>query len=162
MSLPIREDLRGLTPYGAPQLEVAVRLNTNENSYPLPDDVVDGVEKALAGVLRDLNRYPDRDAVALRADLAAYLGHEAQARPVFGNLGPEMSRRARALPVWATLRAYGRDGHRSMVERHLALAVARDADGDRSSPAICASRPNVSVAVSITRRSMWATAHRCS
>ncbi|HEX2645829.1 MAG TPA: pyridoxal-dependent decarboxylase, partial [Candidatus Dormibacteraeota bacterium] len=53
---------------------------------------------------------------------AAYLGHEAQARPVFGNLGPEMSRRARAFPVWATLRAYGRSGYREMVERHLALA----------------------------------------
>jgi histidinol-phosphate aminotransferase len=75
MSLPIREDLRGLTPYGAPQLDVATRLNTNENSYPLPDEVVAGIEKALGGVLRDLNRYPDRDAVALRADLAAYLGH---------------------------------------------------------------------------------------
>jgi histidinol-phosphate aminotransferase len=73
--LPVREDLRGLAPYGAPQLDVAVRLNTNENSYPLPDEVVAGVEKALSGVLRDLNRYPDRDAVALRADLAAYLGH---------------------------------------------------------------------------------------
>jgi glutamate/tyrosine decarboxylase-like PLP-dependent enzyme len=53
---------------------------------------------------------------------AAYLGTEATARPVFGNLAPEMSRRARALPVWATLRAYGRDGHRAMIERHLALA----------------------------------------
>jgi histidinol-phosphate aminotransferase len=74
--LPIREDLRGLTPYGAPQLNVAVRLNTNENSYPLPDEVIEGVEKALSGVLRDLNRYPDRDAVALRADLASYLGYE--------------------------------------------------------------------------------------
>ncbi len=73
--LPIREDLRGLTPYGAPQLQVAVRLNTNENSYPLPDEVVTGVEKALSAVLRDLNRYPDRDAVALRSDLATYLGH---------------------------------------------------------------------------------------
>ena len=87
MSLPIREDLRGLTPYGAPQLEVAVRLNTNENSYPLPDDVVDGVEKALAGVLRDLNRYPDRDAVALRADLAAYLGHDLSAAHVWAANG---------------------------------------------------------------------------
>ena len=75
MSLPIRPDLRGLSPYGAPQLDVATRLNTNENSYPLPDEVVAGIEKALGGVLRDLNRYPDRDAVALRADLAAYLGH---------------------------------------------------------------------------------------
>jgi histidinol-phosphate aminotransferase len=73
--LPIREDLRDLTPYGAPQLDVTTRLNTNENSYPLPDEVVAGIEKALGGVLRDLNRYPDRDAVALRADLAAYLGH---------------------------------------------------------------------------------------
>lgn len=53
---------------------------------------------------------------------AAYLGKEKLDRPVFGNLAPEMSRRARAIPVWATLRAYGRDGYRAMVERHLALA----------------------------------------
>lgn len=53
---------------------------------------------------------------------AAYLGTEALARPVFGNLAPEMSRRARALPVWATLRACGRDGYRVMVERHFSLA----------------------------------------
>jgi glutamate/tyrosine decarboxylase-like PLP-dependent enzyme len=56
------------------------------------------------------------------AAAAAYLGTESTARPVFGNLGVEMSRRARALPVWATLRAYGREGHRLMIERHLALA----------------------------------------
>jgi len=61
---------------------------------------------------------------------AAYLGKEALERPVFGNLAPEMSRRARALPVWATLRAYGSDGYRAMVERHLGLAqrVARQVD----------------------------------
>ena len=61
---------------------------------------------------------------------AAYLGTEVLDRPVFGNLGPEMSRRARAIPVWATLRAYGRDGYRLMIERHLALAqrVARQVD----------------------------------
>ena len=73
--LPIRDDLRGKSPYGAPQLDVAVRLNTNENSYPLPDEVVDALAKALQAELRDLNRYPDREAVALRADLADYLGH---------------------------------------------------------------------------------------
>ncbi|WP_432954759.1 histidinol-phosphate transaminase [Micromonospora haikouensis] len=73
--LPIRDDLRGLKPYGAPQLDVSVRLNTNENSYPVPEAVADAIGKALAAELRDLNRYPDRDAVALRADLAAYLGH---------------------------------------------------------------------------------------
>jgi len=53
---------------------------------------------------------------------AAYLGAAEAARPVFSNLGPEMSRRARALPVWATLRAYGRNGYRAMVERHVELA----------------------------------------
>jgi len=62
---------------------------------------------------------------------AAYLGTEQHSRPVFGFLGPEMSRRARAIPVWATLRAYGLDGYRAMVERHLALAqrVAAQVDG---------------------------------
>jgi histidinol-phosphate aminotransferase len=73
--LPIRDELRGLSPYGAPQLDVSVRLNTNENSYPVPAEVVDAISAALDAQLRDLNRYPDRDAVALRADLAGYLGH---------------------------------------------------------------------------------------
>jgi glutamate/tyrosine decarboxylase-like PLP-dependent enzyme len=61
---------------------------------------------------------------------AAYLRTEPSDRPVFGNLSPEMSRRARALPVWATLRAYGREGYRAMVERHLRLAqrVAKQVD----------------------------------
>jgi histidinol-phosphate aminotransferase len=71
--LPLREDLRGREPYGAPQLTVPVRLNTNENSYPVPAEVVEAMAKAVAGELRDLNRYPDRDAVALRGDLADYL-----------------------------------------------------------------------------------------
>jgi histidinol-phosphate aminotransferase len=75
-ALPIRDDLRGLSPYGAPQLDVPVRLNTNENSYPVPDTVVEAIDKALQAELRDLNRYPDRDAVALRTDLAGYLGHD--------------------------------------------------------------------------------------
>jgi glutamate/tyrosine decarboxylase-like PLP-dependent enzyme len=61
---------------------------------------------------------------------AAYLRTEPSDRPIFGNLSAEMSRRARALPVWATLRAYGRDGYRDMVERHVRLAqrVARQVD----------------------------------
>jgi len=52
----------------------------------------------------------------------AYLGTPDPERPDFTYLGPEMSRRARALPAWATLAAYGRDGYRALVERHLALA----------------------------------------
>jgi histidinol-phosphate aminotransferase len=85
--LPLRDELRGLTPYGAPQLDVPVRLNTNENSYPMPEDVAVAMEKALAAAVRDLNRYPDRDAVALRADLAAYLTRHAQVSGLgFANL----------------------------------------------------------------------------
>jgi histidinol-phosphate aminotransferase len=70
---PLRDALRGLTPYGAPQLDVPVRLNTNENPYPLPEPVAEAVASALREVLHDLNRYPDREAEGLRGDLAAYL-----------------------------------------------------------------------------------------
>jgi histidinol-phosphate aminotransferase len=72
-ALPLRTDLRGKTPYGAPQLDVAVRLNTNENPYPPPAELVADVTAAAHEVAAQLHRYPDRDAVALRADLAAYL-----------------------------------------------------------------------------------------
>ena len=85
--LPLRDDLRGREPYGAPQLDVPVRLNTNENPHPLPEEVVDAVEKSLHGVLRDLNRYPDREAVALREDLASYLGHGLSAANVWAANG---------------------------------------------------------------------------
>jgi histidinol-phosphate aminotransferase len=71
----IREDLRKLSPYGAPQIDVPVRLNTNENPYPMPAAAAAAMVKALADVVTGLNRYPDRDALDLRADLAAYLGH---------------------------------------------------------------------------------------
>ncbi|MFC5993332.1 histidinol-phosphate transaminase [Pseudonocardia hispaniensis] len=71
--LPLRADLRGKSPYGAPQLDVAVRLNTNENPYPPPPELVADITAAAAEAAAQLNRYPDRDAVALRTDLAAYL-----------------------------------------------------------------------------------------
>ncbi|HET8642664.1 MAG TPA: histidinol-phosphate transaminase [Pseudonocardiaceae bacterium] len=71
--LPLREDLRGRTPYGAPQLDVPVRLNTNENPYPPPAELVADVADAVSAAAGTLHRYPDRDAVALRADLAGYL-----------------------------------------------------------------------------------------
>lgn len=71
--LPLRDELRGTSPYGAPQLDVAVRLNTNENPYPPPPGLVADVAEAAGQVARELHRYPDRDAVALRADLASYL-----------------------------------------------------------------------------------------
>ncbi|MGO4599769.1 histidinol-phosphate transaminase [Terrabacter sp. 2RAF25] len=69
----LRPDLRGRSPYGAPQLDVPVRLNTNENSYPVPQVVVDAVLSALAGDVAALNRYPDREFTELRKALTAYL-----------------------------------------------------------------------------------------
>ncbi|HEY6574979.1 MAG TPA: histidinol-phosphate transaminase [Mycobacterium sp.] len=71
--LPLRDNLRGKSPYGAPQLVVPVRLNTNENPHPPTQALVDDVAASVRDAASDLHRYPDRDAVALRADLAAYL-----------------------------------------------------------------------------------------
>ncbi|GAA0512334.1 histidinol-phosphate transaminase [Saccharopolyspora spinosporotrichia] len=79
--LPLRDDLRGRSPYGAPQLDVPVRLNTNENPYPPPPELVADVTEAVREAAASLHRYPDRDAVALREDLAAYLA-EATGVPV--------------------------------------------------------------------------------
>jgi histidinol-phosphate aminotransferase len=71
--LPLRENLRGKSPYGAPQLSVPVRLNTNENPHPPTQALIDDVTASVRDAASDLHRYPDRDAVQLRADLADYL-----------------------------------------------------------------------------------------
>jgi len=73
--LPVRDDLKELHPYGAPQLDVPVQLNTNENPYPPSEKLREAVRDAVAAVAGTLNRYPDRDATDLRKDLADYLGH---------------------------------------------------------------------------------------
>jgi histidinol-phosphate aminotransferase len=71
--LPLRPELRGRSPYGAPQVPAIHRLNTNENPYPLPPELLADLGTALGHAALELNRYPDRDALALRADLAGYL-----------------------------------------------------------------------------------------
>ncbi|MCL2583240.1 MAG: histidinol-phosphate transaminase [Streptosporangiales bacterium] len=71
----VRDDLKALSPYGAPQLDVAVQLNTNENPYAPSPRLQAAVAEAVKNVAGTLNRYPDRDAVDLRKDLAEYLGH---------------------------------------------------------------------------------------
>lgn len=89
--LPIRDELRGKSPYGAPQLDVPVRLNTNENPYPLPDALVERIAERVTEAARLLNRYPDRDAVELRTELARYLtrtaGHPVAAEQVWAANG---------------------------------------------------------------------------
>src|SRR6201995_2316650 len=84
--LPLRDDLRGKSPYGAPQLAVAVRLNTNENPHPPTKALVDDVVASVRDAAVDLHRYPDRDAVALRRDLAAYLSVQTGVRLDMENL----------------------------------------------------------------------------
>jgi histidinol-phosphate aminotransferase len=73
--LPLREELHGIEPYGAPQLDVPVLLNVNENPYPPSAAVVAEIERAVSEAARDLNRYPDREFFELREALAGYLGH---------------------------------------------------------------------------------------
>lgn len=75
--LPIRPELADLEPYGAPQLDVPVLLNVNENPYPPSVGVVADIAAAVAAAAGGLNRYPDRDFTALRGDLAAYLATES-------------------------------------------------------------------------------------
>ncbi|MDT0186266.1 histidinol-phosphate transaminase [Microbacterium sp. ARD31] len=73
--LPLRDDLRGRTPYGAPQASLPVALNVNENTHPVPQEVADDILDGIARALRDVNRYPDREFTPLREAFAEYLGH---------------------------------------------------------------------------------------
>ncbi len=72
-ALPVRDDLRGKTPYGAPQLPDSIQLNVNENPHAPSPALVAAMAQAVGEAAATLNRYPDRDAVALRTDLARYL-----------------------------------------------------------------------------------------
>jgi histidinol-phosphate aminotransferase len=109
--LPVRDGLRGLRPYGAPQLDVAVRLNVNENPFAPPADVVESIAAAAARSAATANRYPDREAWDLRVALAEYLGRREGVR-----FGPER--------LWAAngsnevmlhlLQAFGGPGRRAL------------------------------------------------
>ncbi|WKK73248.1 histidinol-phosphate transaminase [Rathayibacter oskolensis] len=85
--LPLRDDLRGKHPYGAPQAVVPVALNVNENTHPVPDDVVSDIIERVGVALRTVNRYPDREFRELRDSLAGYLGHGLTADGVWAANG---------------------------------------------------------------------------
>lgn len=87
MNLPLRPDLVGEEPYGAPQLEVPVVLNVNENPYPPSEAIAQEMAEAVVEAAGKLNRYPDREAWALRADLAAYLGEGIRPEQVWAANG---------------------------------------------------------------------------
>ena len=106
---------------------------------PRTRHLVEGIERAHS-VISDGHKWLNvpydsgfafvRDASLLPGPFGIGAAYLPKDNVMFGALGPEASRRARGLTVWATLRAYGRSGHREMVERHLDLAqrVARAVD----------------------------------
>lgn len=85
--LPLRANLVGKTPYGAPQDPVPISLNVNENTHPLPEAVVADIAASLVEAVRGVNRYPDRDFVSLREALAGYLGHGLDATQLWAANG---------------------------------------------------------------------------
>jgi histidinol-phosphate aminotransferase len=105
--LPVRDDLKDLHPYGAPQIDVPVRLNTNENPYPPSPRLQRAIADAVAEAAATLNRYPDRDAVELRKDLADYLGHGLTARQVWAANGSNEV-------IQQLLQAFGGPGRRAL------------------------------------------------
>src|SRR6516164_9280159 len=104
--LPVRDDLNDLHPYGAPQIDVPVRLNTNENPYPPTPALQRAIADAVAQAAATLNRYPDRDAVELRKDLADYLGHGLTAAHLWAANGSN--------EVIQLLQAFGGPGRRAL------------------------------------------------
>jgi histidinol-phosphate aminotransferase len=105
--LRVRDDLKDLHPYGAPQIDVPVRLNTNENPYPPSPRLVRAIADAVAQAAATLNRYPDRDAVELRKDLADYLGHGLTGRHLWAANGSNEV-------IQQLLQAFGGPGRRAL------------------------------------------------
>jgi histidinol-phosphate aminotransferase len=105
--LSVRPDLKDLHPYGAPQIDVPVRLNTNENPYPPSPALQRAIADAVAQAAATLNRYPDRDAVELRKDLADYLGHGLTGRHLWAANGSNEV-------IQQLLQAYGGPGRRAL------------------------------------------------
>ena len=75
--LPLRDSLRPMSPYGAPQVPARASLNTNENPYSPSPALQKAIADAVAKVASDLNRYPDRDATVLRTKLADYINEQS-------------------------------------------------------------------------------------
>ncbi len=131
-SLPLRKDLIGQTPYGAPEDNVPVRLNVNENPYPPSEKVIAAISQAVAVAARGINRYPDRDAVDLRAALATYLFMESGVEigieriwaangsneimaHLFGAFGGPGTRALTFDPTYSMYPEYARDSFTEMV-----------------------------------------------
>jgi len=152
--LPLRGELRGQRPYGAPQIDVPVRLNTNENPHPPSAGLVADIAAAAGQAAGRLNRYPDREVRALRADLARYLGHGLDADAVWAANGSNEV-------LQQVLQAFGGAGRRALgfeptysMHRLIARGTGTEYVAARGGPdftlpaadaiaAVCAHRPHV-------------------
>ena len=85
--LPIRSDLVGQVPYGAPQIDVSIKLNVNENTHGIPESVALKIVEKTAHATIGLNRYPDREFLALRGAFANFLGHDLTAEQIWAANG---------------------------------------------------------------------------
>jgi len=103
--LPIRDDLRGQHPYGAPMIPVRYALNVNENTHPIPEPVARDIVESLARAVLTVNRYPDREFTELRENLADYLGHGIAADQVWAANGSNEI-------IQQVLQAFGGPGRR--------------------------------------------------
>ncbi len=142
---PVRPELRDLAPYGAPQLDVPVQLNVNENPYAPSAEVVADIARAVGTVAGGLNRYPDREFTALREALAAYLGHGVTAEQVWAANGSNEvmlqvlqafggpGRAALSFsPTYSMYPEYARDTHTHWVTGHRESDFTLDLDRARS------------------------------
>ncbi len=142
---PLREELRGIEPYGAPQLDVPVQLNVNENPYPPGPEVVAAIAAAVAEAAGTLNRYPDREFTELREALADYLGVGVTPEQVwaangsnevmlqllqaFGGPGRSVASFA---PTYSMYPEYARDSHTEWVIGHREEDFGLDLDHARA------------------------------
>jgi len=158
---PLREELLGLEPYGAPQLDVPVQLNVNENPYPPSEKVVADVATAVAEATTTLNRYPDREFTRLREALAGYLGHGLAPKQIWAANGSNevMLQLLQAYggpgrsvlsfaPTYSMYPEYARDSHTEWVTGHreedftLDLDHARDLVKERRPAVVLLPSPN--------------------
>lgn len=84
--LPLRDELEAVKAYGAPVLDVPVRLNVNENPFAPNEAVIDSITAAVRDAAGGLNRYADRDALALREELATYVSAESSVPVTAGQI----------------------------------------------------------------------------
>ncbi|MGJ6979319.1 histidinol-phosphate transaminase [Aestuariimicrobium soli] len=160
-ALPLRPELVGEVPYGAPQLDVPVRLNVNENPYPPSDDVVHEMGRAVQRLAREVNRYPDREATELRTALAHYLGFGLSHRNIWvGNGSNEImthllgafggpGRTALAFsPTYSMYPEYARNTHTAYVTRprtddhRVNAALVLDAIAETGADVVIITTPN--------------------